>query len=204
MAGSGGAGERICCASAGSFGSSSIGHPLFPFNPAAIGQLVERHCKVKEQGLVFIPRNILHEILREPLKKYRQNYLDGQFPPSQFAEIVCNPALQQRVRLEGLSQPERINSLLAVWGGNSTNLAGLTPAICKEFGLPDAAVLWGAVERHRNQHRNQYRNLHQYRNQYRHHHHHLMNGNSCWINGTRARRSSKPEPATFVSGSWKR
>ncbi|ENU3211461.1 protein DpdH, partial [Klebsiella pneumoniae] len=33
-----------------SFGSSSIGHPLFPFNPAAIGQLVERHCKVKEQG----------------------------------------------------------------------------------------------------------------------------------------------------------
>ncbi|MCW7201967.1 hypothetical protein OHC76_12740 [Escherichia coli] len=100
-----------------SFGSSSIGHPLFPFNPAAIGQLVERHCKVKEQGLVFIPRNILHEILREPLKKYRQNYLDGQFPPSQFAEIVCNPALQQRVRLEGLSQPERINSLLAVWGG---------------------------------------------------------------------------------------
>ncbi len=51
-----------------SFGSSSIGHPLFPFNPAAIGQLVERHCKVKEQGLVFIPRNILHEILREPLK----------------------------------------------------------------------------------------------------------------------------------------
>ncbi|HIB3089063.1 TPA: protein DpdH [Escherichia coli] len=126
-----------------SFGSSSIGHPLFPFNPAAIGQLVERHCKVKEQGLVFIPRNILHEILREPLKKYRQNYLDGQFPPSQFAEIVCNPALQQRVRLEGLSQPERINSLLAVWGGNSTNLAGLTPAICKEFGLPDAAVLLG-------------------------------------------------------------
>ncbi len=92
---------------------------------------------------MFIPRNILHEILREPLKKYRQNYLDGQFPPSQFAEIVCNPALQQRVRLEGLSQPERINSLLAVWGGNSTNLAGLTPAICKEFGLPDAAVLLG-------------------------------------------------------------
>ena len=124
-----------------SFGSSSIGHPLFPFNPAAIGQLVERHCKVKEQGLVFIPRNILHEILREPLKKYRQSYLDGQFPPSQFAEIVCNPALQQRVRLEGLSQSERINSLLAVWGGDSTNLAGLTPAICKEFGLPEAAVL---------------------------------------------------------------
>lgn len=123
------------------FGQSTRGHPLFPFNRAAIGQLVERHCRVKDQGLVYIPRNILREILREPLKNYRQSYLDGQFPPLGFAEIVCTQELQQRVRLAGVSQPERVKSLLAVWGGNKVNLAGLSPAICEEFGLPQAAEL---------------------------------------------------------------
>jgi len=126
-----------------SFGLSSSGHPLFPFNPAAIGQLVERHCRVKDQGLVYIPRNILNAILREPLKKYRQSYLDGQFPPSGYEGIICGQELQQRVRLAGVSQPERVNSLLAVWGGNSAGLEGLTPAISEEFGLPQAAELLG-------------------------------------------------------------
>lgn len=126
-----------------SFGQSSHGHPLFPFNPAAIGQLVERHCQDKEHGLVFVPRNILNAILREPLKNYRQSYLDGQFPPSGYEGIICGQELQQRVRLSGVSQPERVNSLLAIWGGNSAHLVGLTPAICEEFGLPQAAELLG-------------------------------------------------------------
>ena len=126
-----------------SFGTSSYGHPLFPFNPAAIGQLVERHCQNKEHGLVFVPRNILNAILREPLKNYRQSYLDGKFPPSGFAGIVCGQELQQRVRLAGVSQSERVNSLLAVWGGNSLNLSSLVPAICEEFGLPQAVALLG-------------------------------------------------------------
>ncbi len=126
-----------------SFGVSSYGHPLFPFNPAAIGQLVERHCQNKEYGLVFVPRDILDAILRIPLKNYRQSYLGGQFPPQGFENIVCGQELQQRVRLSGVSQPERVNSLLAVWGGNNVNLAGLTPAICEEFGLPQAAELLG-------------------------------------------------------------
>ncbi|HDL7664965.1 protein DpdH [Yersinia intermedia] len=128
-----------------SFGSSSYGHPLFPFNPAAIGQLVERHCQDKEHGLVFIPRNILNAILREPLRNYRQSYLDGQFPPLRYEGIICGQELQQRVRLSGVSQPDRVNSLLAIWGGNSANLAGLTPAICEEFDLPQAAELLGDV-----------------------------------------------------------
>ncbi|WP_447876068.1 protein DpdH [Serratia fonticola] len=124
-----------------SFGCSSYGHPLFPFNPAAIGQLVERHCRVKDQGLVYIPRNILREILREPLKNYRQSYLNGQFPPPKYESIVCNQELQLRVRVEGISQPERVNSLLAVWGGNRASLTGLNSDICSEFGLPNAAAL---------------------------------------------------------------
>ncbi|HBR0935478.1 TPA: ATPase [Klebsiella pneumoniae] len=124
-----------------SFGFSSAGHPLFPFNPVAVGQLVERHCRVKDQGLVYIPRNILREILREPLKNYRQSYLNGQFPPSKYESIVCNQELQLRVRVEGISQPERVNSLLAVWGGNSASLIGLNSDICREFGLPHAAAL---------------------------------------------------------------
>ncbi|WP_318366363.1 protein DpdH [Enterobacter sp.] len=128
-----------------SFGYSRYGHPLFPFNPAAIGKLVERHCQDKEHGLVFVPRNILNAILREPLRHYRQSYLDGQFPPSGYEEIICGQELQQRVRLFGVSQPERVNSFLAIWGGNSANLAGLTPAICAEFGLQQAAELLGDI-----------------------------------------------------------
>lgn len=126
-----------------SFGSSSHGHPLFPFNAAAIGQLVERHCQNKERGLVFVPRNILNAILREPLKKYRQSYLEGRFPPEKYAEITCSQELQQRIRLAGIDQPDRVNSLLAVWGGNSASLTDLAPAICEEFGLPQAAELLG-------------------------------------------------------------
>lgn len=128
-----------------SFGCSSYGHPLFPFNSAAIGKLVERHCQDKEHGLVFVPRNILNAILREPLRHYRQSYLDGQFPPSGYEDIICGQELQQRVRLSGVSQPERVNSLLAIWGGNSANLVGLTPAMCAEFGLQQAAELLGDV-----------------------------------------------------------
>lgn len=128
-----------------SFGFSSYGHPLFPFNSAAIGQLVERHCQNKEDGLVFVPRKILNAILREPLKNYRQSYLDEQFPPPAYEGVICGQELQQRVRLAGISQPDRVNSLLAVWGGNSVNLTDLTPAICEEFGLPQAAELLGSL-----------------------------------------------------------
>ena len=126
-----------------SFGTSRFSHPLFPFNPTAIEQLVDRHCNDKEHGLVFVPRNILNSILREPLKKYRQNYLEGVFPPKEFAGIVCSQELQQRVRLLGVSQSDRVNSLLAVWGGNNITLSGLTPAICEEFALPQAVELLG-------------------------------------------------------------
>lgn len=124
-----------------SFGSSSVGHPLFPFNPAAIGQLAERHCMHKEQGLVFIPRIILREILREPLKTCRQSYLNEAFPPAEFQGVICNPELQQRVRIASVSQPQRTHSLLAIWGGNRADLAGLTPDIFAEFGLSDAVEL---------------------------------------------------------------
>ncbi|ATM88534.1 Uncharacterised protein [Yersinia thracica] len=127
------------------FGTSSFGHPLFPFNQAAIWQLVERYCRVKDQGLIFVPRNILNEILREPLKNYRQSYLEGQFPPSKFAEISCNQELQQLIRLAGISQADRVKSLLAIWGGNNLNLAGLMPDICEEFGLPQTVGLLGEL-----------------------------------------------------------
>ena len=53
--------------------------------------------------------------------------------------------LQQRVLLAGVNQPERVKSLLAVWGGNSANLAGLAPAISEEFGLPQATELLGTL-----------------------------------------------------------
>lgn len=128
-----------------SFGYSTSGHPLFPFSPTSIGQLVERHCNTKEHGLVFVPRNILNAILREPLKTYRQSYLDGQFPPPGYEGIICSQELQQRVLLAGVNQPERVKSLLAVWGGNSANLAGLAPAISEEFGLPQATELLGTL-----------------------------------------------------------
>jgi len=128
-----------------SFGVSGSGHPLFPFNSAAIGQLVDRYCRVKDQGLVFVPRNILHEILRGPLKKYRQSYLLGQFPPAGYEEIVCSQELLKKVRLASVSQPERVMSLLAIWGGNSANLAGMTTNIFHEFGLSEAAQLLGEL-----------------------------------------------------------
>ncbi|GEO12619.1 protein DpdH [Microvirga aerophila] len=121
------------------FGFSSRGSALFPFNRAAIDQMVQRH--LTEGGrLVFNPRRVINEILRSTLLM-RSAYLSGNFPPADLQGIRPNGFLAGWIRQA--SQPDavkrRLGTLLAIWGGNAPDQAALShlaPAIFTAFSLP--------------------------------------------------------------------
>ena len=121
------------------FGYSNQGNSLFPFNRAAIQQLVHRH--LTEAGrLIFNPRRVINEILRRTLLM-RKSYEGGNFPPPDFQGLRPNLFLAGLVRQAHQSDPtkQRLNSALAVWAGNPADEAALSrvaPEIFTTFSLP--------------------------------------------------------------------
>jgi len=125
------------------FGDSPRGFPLFPFTEHALEALAERYC-VSHQQLEFNPRTILRHILREPLLNFRDMYKNGLFPPEDFVGIICPAALKAELRRRlGTENAGRHETLAAIWGNGTTNLAQLAyqvPAeVASEFGLTELA-----------------------------------------------------------------
>lgn len=121
------------------FGFNEKGVCLFPFNRNAIEQLAERHLS---QGgkLIFNPRRVINEILRHTLLM-RPTYEAGHFPPPDFQEFRPNAIIANWVRQSHQAEQtsRRLATLLAVWGGNPTEVAAIghiPPAIFITFRLP--------------------------------------------------------------------
>lgn len=124
------------------FGKSQYGHPLFPFNRAAIRQLAYRYLKNHDGDLMFNPRFILNKILRDTLLPYRTDLLQHRFPPSVFHNIQqAELDAQVRVDIQNLSQDQdrqhRYNALLRFWGDNPSSLSrvSLPREVYTAFGL---------------------------------------------------------------------
>lgn len=126
------------------FGVSPAGHPLFPFNRQALEQLAERHLK-SGGSLTLNPRRVINEILRNTLL-LRPTFAARNFPPAGFHGVVANGFLASWV--SELAQPDalkrRLDSTLAVWGGQPSNeaaLSELAPTVLTAFGLPSLSEL---------------------------------------------------------------
>ncbi|MET3527175.1 protein DpdH [Phenylobacterium koreense] len=126
------------------FGSSNAGHPLFPFNRAAIAAMVDAHL-VKNGQLVLNPRKVINSILRNTLL-LRGDYTTNAFPSADQRAVLPNAWLAGWVRRAGQSEANRrrLGPLLAIWGGNPTTeegIANVAPGIFTGFGLPTPADL---------------------------------------------------------------
>ena len=130
----------------GAFGTDAKGNALFPFNRQAVEQLAERHlAQGGRQRLIFNPRQVINEILRNTLL-LRSDFEARSFPPAGFQDARPNGALANWIRQT--HQPEaitrRLATLLAIWGGNPADpaqIAHIPPAIFSTFNLPTPADL---------------------------------------------------------------
>ena len=122
------------------FGFSESGHPLFPFNSAALIALSKKRCFV-DQRLEFNPRNILHFILNEILDNFRNAFFADEFPPAGLAGISCPTTLSQGLREVVFSDLDRAQTLSAIWGNGSEKIEELAsvmaPNVAKVFGFKD-------------------------------------------------------------------
>lgn len=126
------------------FGFNSKGASLFPFNRNAIEQLAERHLT---QGgkLIFNPRRIINDVLRYTLLM-RKAYEAHGFPPADFQNSPPNSNLAIWIHQTRQTDQvrRRLSTLLAVWGGNPTDVTAIghiPPAIFETFDLPTPAML---------------------------------------------------------------
>ena len=135
---------------AATFGQSSLGFPLFPFNKNAIHVLAEKYCRAGT-SLEFNPRKICHFILYSPLFNYRSSYQNGQFPPPLFEEISCGTELASELHRGLRVDVDRVDSFAAVWGGRESRsvaslAANVAPEMAEEFGLNELAKLLTTTE----------------------------------------------------------
>jgi hypothetical protein len=99
------------------FGTSAAGHGLYPFNGAALNQLVSL---ASPDG--FRPREILREVIRAPLETAEEEFRShGMFPSEDFAKVLDEGrrqvplAMRTSVRRENLVNPEAELSLRAFY-----------------------------------------------------------------------------------------
>lgn len=126
------------------FGYSPSAAPLFPFNRQAISALAEVHL-VKNGSLVFNPRKIINDILRNTLL-LRRLFETNAFPSTEQRGITPNAWLAGWVSRTHQSDAvrKRLAAFLSVWGGNPIDEAGLSrlpPGLFDAFGLPTPAQL---------------------------------------------------------------
>jgi hypothetical protein len=101
------------------FGNSDRGHPLFPFNRAAISGLCQGSLPRSGGLLEFNPRALIDRVIRDVLLQ-RGDYERGQFPEPSFKSPKLSPDVRVAVTDSGLSSAEqsRVVPVLCYWGGN--------------------------------------------------------------------------------------
>lgn len=126
------------------FGYTQSGAPLFPFNRQAVSAMADAHL-VKNGALVFNPRKIINDLLRNTLL-LRRLFEANAFPSVDQRGFIPNTFLAGWISRSNQSEPvrKRLASLLSVWGGNPTDEAGLShlpPGLFDAFSLPTPGKL---------------------------------------------------------------
>ncbi|GAA5213741.1 protein DpdH [Corallincola platygyrae] len=134
------------------FGRASTGISLYPFNRNAIRALAEKQCRDAQGNLKFNPRQIINKVLLDVLEKCRAAAENAQFPPAELAGIAAPGSLRSGVYRLGLEQPQRAESLAAIWGYPAENMDQLRDKLSADiaacFAMPKLAakLLSGAID----------------------------------------------------------
>lgn len=119
------------------FGVTSEGHGLFPFNAEAVDNLVEL---ASPQG--FDPRNILRQVIRSPLEVAEDELQRrGAFPSARFAATLAPTRLVVPVELRNAiasrsASAEQEISLRAFYARTPPRLDDSLRAIAETLGVP--------------------------------------------------------------------
>ncbi|MDB5470155.1 MAG: hypothetical protein JWR84_1715 [Caulobacter sp.] len=126
------------------FGFSNTGAPLFPFNRLAIATMADLHL-VRNKSLVFNPRKIINEILRNTLL-LRRLFESNAFPSADQKGFNPNTWLAGWIAQTNQTEAtrKRLQAFLPVWGGNPVDesaLSHLPPKLFEAFSLPTPGQL---------------------------------------------------------------
>ncbi|AOW76240.1 hypothetical protein A3Q34_04830 [Colwellia sp. PAMC 20917] len=116
-----------------SFGTSSVGIPLFPYNNQAINRLSEWYCIDQDNNIVFNPRDVINSILLNLLRDHREDYLDQNFPQNLFIKKTF-PTLNTEIQNLGLISPKRSQVLSTIWG-EGDNLSSIQKSLNSNIAL---------------------------------------------------------------------
>jgi len=114
--------------------------PLFPFTEAAI-ECLARSTLTSGNALVFNPRFIIKNVIREVLVAGREAFLNKKFPQVGFQVGGIGAAVSEWLASLAVSEDQRqqYRRLVTTWGNNpqSRNDIGRIPAkVFEVFGLP--------------------------------------------------------------------
>jgi hypothetical protein len=118
--------------------------PLFPFTEAAIESLA-RSSLTSGNALVFTPRYVIRDIIREILKTGREPFINGQFPPPGIGSKKPSADVAQWLSSLNLSesQKNRYERLVTVWGNNPktrSEIGYIPKEVFEVFGLPQPDI----------------------------------------------------------------
>jgi hypothetical protein len=120
------------------------GVPLFPFNEAAIESLV-RSTLTLGNALVFNPRYVIRNIIREILMAGREAFINGQFPPPGINTKRASADVAQWLASLHVSegQKNRYERLVTIWGNDPkirSEIGRIPKEVFEVFDLPQPDI----------------------------------------------------------------
>lgn len=118
--------------------------PLFPFTEAAIESLA-RMTLTSGSALVFNPRFVIKNIIREILMAGREAFLNKQFPPLAISAKKPSSDVAQWMTSLSLSddQKKRYERLITIWGNDPktrSDIGYIPREVFEVFGLPQPEI----------------------------------------------------------------
>jgi hypothetical protein len=120
------------------------GVPLFPFTENAIECLARSKLEAGN-SLVFNPRFVIKNVIRELLINGRESYVSGQFPPPSVSGKTATSEVAQWLGSQNFSPDlrNRYERFVSVWGNEPTTPADFSripSAVYEAFKLPPPQV----------------------------------------------------------------
>lgn len=124
------------------FGSTRLGHGLYPFNPEALDRCLGSQLGRPDVQGRFDPRVVLKDVLEYTLVKHRDSLAEGTFPGDRFARHFRNldaPELEalveQDIEAHDPATATRRKVLLTFWGDAPPKLVDLDPSVHGAFDI---------------------------------------------------------------------
>ena len=136
--------EETCHAT---FGASSEGHGLYPFNWPALRRAI-RARPAHNSPDAFNPRAVIGEVIRPVVVDHAQALADGYFPDERFRQDYPTPAdepfllgaVQREIEERDATDATRRKTLLEFWGDAPESLINLEPEMHQAFGIAPLAL----------------------------------------------------------------